>query len=136
MPASRRQSSRGDSDAYDLLQATVVKALDGLKAKDVVALDVRNKTSMTDLIVIASGTSSRHVKSLADEVVKAAKKIGQPPLGVEGSREAEWVLVDLGDAIVHVMLPRSREFYGLERLWTVGDPEPADAFDNEVSLGG
>lgn len=136
VPASRRQSSRGDSDAYDLLQATVVKALDGLKAKDVVALDVRNKTSMTDLIVIASGTSSRHVKSLADEVVKAAKKIGQPPLGVEGSREAEWVLVDLGDAIVHVMLPRSREFYGLERLWTVGDPEPADAFDNEVSLGG
>ncbi len=134
--ASRRKSSTADSDAYDLLQATVVKALDSLKAKDVVALDVRNKTSMTDLIVIASGTSSRHVKSLADEVVKAAKKIGQPPLGVEGSREAEWVLVDLGDAIIHVMLPRSREFYGLERLWTVGDPEPADAFDNEVDLAG
>lgn len=132
---SRRKSTSADSDAYELLQATVVRALDSLKAKDVVALDVRNKTSMTDLIVIASGTSSRHVKSLADEVVKAAKKIGQPPLGVEGSREAEWVLVDLGDAIVHVMLPRSREFYGLERLWTVGDPEPADAFDNEVRLG-
>lgn len=132
---SQRKSSSADSNAHDLLELTIVKALDGLKAKDVVALDVRNKTSMTDLIVIASGTSSRHVKSLADEVVKTAKKIGQPPLGVEGSREAEWVLVDLGDAIVHLMLPRSREFYGLERLWSVGDPEPADAFDSEVGKG-
>lgn len=131
----RRKASSADSDAYELLRSTVVNALDGLKAKDVVALDVRAKTSMTDLIVIASGTSTRHVKSLADEVVKASKKIGQPPLGVEGEREAEWVLVDLGDAIVHVMLPRSREFYGLERLWTVGDPDPADAYDDEAALG-
>jgi ribosome-associated protein len=99
----------------------VIDALDELKAKDVREIDVRGKTSIADLLVIASGTSARHVKSIADEVVKFAKKAGVMPLGVEGEQEAEWVLVDLGDVIVHVMLPRIREFYGLERLWTVGD---------------
>ena len=94
-----------------------------LKAKDIREIDVRGKTSIADLLVIASGTSARHVKSIADEVVKFAKKAGVMPLGVEGEQEAEWVLVDLGDVIVHVMLPRIREFYGLERLWTVGDRE-------------
>ncbi len=132
--AARRKLSTADSNAHALLQTTIIAALDRLKAKDVVALDVRDKTSMTDLIVIATGTSSRHVKGLADEVVKASKQIGQLPLGVEGAREGEWVLVDLGDAIIHVMLPRSREFYGLERLWTVGDPEPADALEGEAEL--
>lgn len=130
-----RKASNADNDAYELLRSTVVTALEGLKAKDVVTIDVRAKTSMTDLIVVASGTSTRHVKSLANEVVKESKKIGQAPLGVEGDRDAEWVLVDLGDAIIHVMLPRSREFYGLERLWTVGDPDPADAFDDEAAIG-
>lgn len=132
--AARRKSSDADSDAHALLHKTILDALDRLKAKDVVALDVRDKTSMTDLIVIATGTSSRHVKGLAEEVVKSSKQIGQLPLGVEGAREGEWVLVDLGDAIIHVMLPRSREFYGLERLWTVGDPEPADALEGEAEL--
>jgi len=88
---------------------------------DVREIDVRGKTSIADLLVIASGTSARHVKSIADEVSKYAKKAGVMPLGVEGEVEGEWVLVDLGDVIVHVMLPRIREFYGLERLWTVGD---------------
>ena len=132
--SARRKPSIADSNAHALLQKTIMAALDKLKAKDVVALDVRDKTSMTDLIVIATGTSSRHVKGLAEEVVKASKQIGQMPLGVEGAREGEWVLVDLGDAIIHVMLPRSREFYGLERLWTVGDPEPADALEGEAEL--
>lgn len=111
-------------DAAELLRSVVLGALDDLKAKDVQEVDVRGKSSVTDLMVVASGTSSRHVKSLAEEVVKQAKKAGLPPIGVEGQREGEWVLVDLGDVIVHVMLPRTREFYGLERLWTVGDQMP------------
>ncbi|ODV19421.1 MAG: ribosome silencing factor [Rhodanobacter sp. SCN 68-63] len=106
------------------LRQHVISALEELKAKDVREIDVRGRTSIADLLVIASGTSARHVKSIADEVVKFAKKAGVMPLGVEGEQEAEWVLVDLGDVIVHVMLPRIREFYGLERLWTVGDREP------------
>ncbi len=101
------------------LRDHVLTALEDLKARDVCVIDVRGKTSIADLLVIASGTSSRHVKSIADEVVKFAKNAGVFPLGVEGQQEAEWVLVDLGDIIVHVMLPRIREFYGLERLWSV-----------------
>ena len=103
------------------LRKSVIDALEELKAKDVREIDVRGKTSIADLLVIASGTSARHVKSIADEVSKYAKKAGVMPLGVEGQVEAEWVLVDLGDIIVHIMLPRIREFYGLERLWTLGD---------------
>ncbi|GAB2559609.1 ribosome silencing factor [Rhodanobacter koreensis] len=103
------------------LRKSVIDALEELKAKDIREIDVRGKTSIADLLVIASGTSARHVKSIADEVSKFAKKAGVMPLGVEGELEGEWVLVDLGDVIVHVMLPRIREFYGLERLWTVGD---------------
>ncbi len=103
------------------LRKSVIEALEELKAKDVREIDVRGKTSIADLLVIASGTSARHVKSIANEVTKFAKQAGVAPLGVEGEVEGEWVLVDLGDVIVHVMLPRIREFYGLERLWTVGD---------------
>jgi ribosome-associated protein len=109
------------------LRQSVVDALDELKAKDVREIDVRGKTSIADLLVIASGTSARHVKSIADEVLKFAKKAGVHPLGVEGEGEGEWVLVDLGDVIVHVMLPRIREFYGLERLWTVGDRDEGES---------
>ena len=107
-----------------VLLETVHAAIAELKARDVVEIDVRGKSSVTDYMVIASGTSSRHVKSIADEVVRFAKKLDVMPLGVEGEREAEWVLVDLGDVVVHVMLPRVREFYALERLWTVGDQPP------------
>ncbi len=109
----------------DQLLECVRKATEELKAKDLVEIDVIGKSSVADYMVIASGTSSRHVKSIADEVVKFAKNLGVMPLGVEGEREAEWVLVDLGDVIVHVMLPRVREFYALERLWTVGDQPPS-----------
>ena len=116
---------RNISRNLDLL-GQVHHALEELKARDVREIDVRGKTGITDFMVIASGTSSRHVKSIADEVVKQAKQAGIAPLGVEGEGDAEWVLVDLGDVVVHVMMPRTREFYGLERLWTVGDREPAD----------
>lgn len=109
----------------------VHSALEDIKARDTVEIDVRDKTSVCDFMVIASGTSTRHVKSIADEVVRFAKKLDVQPLGVEGEREAEWVLVDLGDVVVHVMLPRVREFYALERLWTVGD-QPPDASEGET----
>ncbi|MCL6714085.1 ribosome silencing factor [Pseudomonas sp. R2.Fl] len=115
-----------------VLLANVHAAVEELKAKDVVEIDVRGKSSVADFLVIASGTSTRHVKSIADEVVKFAKKLDVMPLGVEGEREAEWVLVDLGDVIVHIMLPRVREFYALERLWTVGDQPPEQ---DEVETG-
>ena len=92
----------------ETLLKTVHAAVEELKAKDVVEIDVRGKSSVCDYMVIASGTSTRHVKSVADEVVRFAKKLDVMPLGVEGEREAEWVLVDLGDVIVHVMLPRIR----------------------------
>ena len=108
----------------ETLLKTVLAAVEELKAKDVVQIDVRGKSSVCDFMVIASGTSTRHVKSIADEVVRFAKKLDVMPLGVEGEREAEWVLVDLGDVDVHAMLPRVREFYALERLWTVGDQPP------------
>ena len=113
----------------ELILKTVHAAVEELKAKDTVEIDVRGKTSVTDYLVIASGTSTRHVKSIADEVVRHAKKLDVQPLGVEGEREAEWVLVDLGDVVVHVMLPRVREFYALERLWTVGDQPPGELPD-------
>lgn len=118
------------------LLATVHAALAELKAKDVVEIDVRGKSSVADYMVIASGTSTRHVKSSADEVVKFAKQLEVMPLGVEGEREAEWVLVDLGDVVVHVMLPRVREFYALERLWTVGDNPPDDIETGEATDDG
>ena len=111
----------------EALLTEVHAAMEEIKARDVTEIDVRGKTSVTDYMVVASGTSTRHVKSIADEVVRFAKKTGVMPLGVEGEREAEWVLVDLGDVIVHVMLPRVREFYALERLWTVGDQPPEEA---------
>ncbi|MDW8479905.1 MAG: ribosome silencing factor [Xanthomonadales bacterium] len=109
------------------LCATVLAALDDLKARDVRTLDVRGKTSITDWIIVSSGTSTRHVRSIAEEVVRAAKRDGLVPLGIEGEREGEWILVDLGDVVVHVMLPRVREYYGLERLWGADAVAPARA---------
>ena len=102
-------------------------ALEQLKARDIREIDVRGKTGVTDWMVIASGTSSRHVKSIADEVLRRARLAGFAPIGVEGEKEAEWVLVDLGDAIVHIMLPRVRDLYMLERLWGDGSELPPSA---------
>ncbi|NIR61291.1 MAG: ribosome silencing factor [Gammaproteobacteria bacterium] len=101
----------------EALKDLIVDALEELKGVDIQALDVRGKTTITDFMVVVSGRSDRHVKSLADNVIKRAKAAGVRPLGVEGEREAQWILLDLGDAVVHVMLPRMREFYHLEKLW-------------------
>lgn len=103
----------------DELKQTALQALEDLKALNIAEFDVRGMTSVTDFMIIASGTSDRHVKSLANAVVVACKRAGVVPLGVEGEREGEWVLVDLGDVVVHVMQPRIREFYALEKLWSV-----------------
>jgi ribosome-associated protein len=104
------------------LVKTVVAALDDMKAVNVKVFDVRRVTDVSDCMVLASGNSDRHVRSIADRVVERAKAGGFRPMGVEGERDGEWVLVDLNDVIVHVMLPRVREFYGLEELW---EPPPA-----------
>ncbi|MFZ5756315.1 MAG: ribosome silencing factor [Pseudomonadota bacterium] len=101
------------------LSILVNGALADMKAQNVVTLDVGGMTSIADRIVVASGTSSRHVKSIADRVIERAKEAGVKPLGVEGDAMAEWVLVDLGDVIVHVMTPATRQYYDLERLWSV-----------------
>src|ERR1700751_840270 len=106
------------------LQDIVTAALDDMKAVNVEVLDVRGLTDIADVMIIASGNSDRHVKSIADNVLQKAKESGFRALGKEGERDGEWVLVDLQDIIVHVMLPRVREFYGLERLWDNGTEAP------------
>lgn len=106
------------------LVKTVVAALDDMKAVNVKVMDVRKVTDVADCMVIASGNSDRHVRSIADNVVMKAKAAGFRPMGTEGERDGEWVLVDLNDVIVHVMLPRVREFYGLEGLWDVSPSKP------------
>ena len=97
----------------------VENALDEMKAVNVKELAVNKLTDITDTMIIASGNSDRHVRSIADRVVEHAKKAGFRPMGVEGERDGEWVLVDLQDVIVHIMLPKVREFYRLESLWDV-----------------
>ncbi len=100
------------------LKRLVTTALEELKARDVVSLDVTALTDMMDYMVVASGTSSRHVKALADRVTEEARKRGARSPGVEGQGGSEWILVDCGDVVVHVMLPSARDFYALERLWS------------------
>ncbi len=100
----------------DLL-TVISSALTDMKGKDIVQLDVRGLSNVTDCMVIATGTSNRHVKSLADEVSFKAKQNGVLPLGIEGEMSGDWVLSDLGDVVVHVMQAEAREFYDLERLW-------------------
>jgi ribosome-associated protein len=120
-----RTRSRRSPERVSPLQQTVTAALDDMKAVNVKVLDVRGLTDIADTMVIASGNSDRHVRSIAENVAQKAKAAGYRPLGTEGARDGEWVLVDLTDILVHVMLPRVREFYGLERLWDTGEASPA-----------
>lgn len=107
----------------------VVAALEDVKALDIVKLDVRKMTTVTDWMIVASGTSSRHVTALVDNVAEVVKAAGHRPAGVEGEDGGEWVLLDLQDALVHVMLPKVREFYNLEKLWSISPSGDAAATD-------
>ena len=121
------QQGKPAEDPGDRQLEIVSTALEDMKGVDIKVIDVRDLTSITDRMVIVSGTSTRHLKALADNVALQAKKHGFPALGVEGEQGAEWVLIDLGDVVVHVMLPGIRDFYALEKLWSVGGDTRADS---------
>jgi len=116
-----------DALSFDQLKELVISALEDFKAIDIQTIDVSDQIPLTELFVIASGSSSRHVKSMAENLVAKAKAAGCQPLGVEGQREADWVLVDLNDVIVHLMLPQARAFYNLEKLWQVSTDQRSSA---------
>jgi len=105
----------------------VIDALQDVKGIDIRVIDVQDKSSVTDVMVVASGNTARQVKALADSVVEKAKQAGVRPLGVEGEEHGEWILVDLGDLVVHIMQPAVRDFYNLEKLW--GEESPAAAHE-------
>jgi ribosome-associated protein len=112
-PARPRRTPRRNS----VLEKLVLAALDEMKAVNIKLLDVRGLTDIADAMIVASGNSDRHVRAIAERVVEKARASGRRPFGVEGQRDGEWVLVDLQDVLLHVMLPRVREFYGIEQLW-------------------
>jgi ribosome-associated protein len=109
----------------ETMKQAVVAALEDIKAKDIAVLDVSKLTSMTECMIIASADSNRQTRALSSNVQKKLKELGVPPLGVEGEDNGEWVLVDLGSVVVHIMQPAVREHYSLEELW--GGKRPADA---------
>ncbi len=129
---SRRATVSRPATPSSPVPGLVQAALDDMKAVNIKVLDVRALTDITDTMIIASGNSDRHVRSIADRVVQNAKAAGVKPFGVEGARDGEWALVDLHDVIVHVMLPRVREFYGLERLWGSAETAVAAAVKPKV----
>jgi len=101
------------------LSDLAIAALDDIKGQNIIKLDVRDMTTVTDYMVIASGTSTRHVQALVEHVAEKATEAGHKPIGIEGESGSEWVLLDLQDTLVHVMLPKVREFYNLEKLWSL-----------------
>lgn len=109
------------------LRDLVVSSLEDMKAVDIHLTDVRGQNPLTDLFVVATGNSNRHVKSIADKLIMRAKEHGNQPVGVEGYSPGEWVLVDLNDVIVHIMLPQTRAFYNLEKLWEVSEAHRSSA---------
>ncbi len=108
------------------LKKVVIEAIDDVKGIDLSVLDVKGRTSVTDVMIIVSGNTSRQVRAIANSVIMAVKKNAHPPLGTEGEEYGEWALVDLGDIIVHIMQPSVRDFYNLEKLWGEDSPAPAD----------
>lgn len=111
------------------LKQLAIDALEDLKGNDIVCMDVRAQTDIADYMILASGTSSRHVASLVNNVIVEAKEAGLNPRGIEGKEGGEWILIDLIDVVVHVMVPQAREFYDLERLWSI---DPATEENNPL----
>lgn len=111
------------------LSELVIDVLEEVKAQDIVKLDVRDMTTVTDYMIVASGTSNRHVRALAEAVAEKSRLAGHRATGIEGEEGSEWVLLDLRDTLVHVMLPRVREFYNLEKLWSLRPTSDAVATD-------
>lgn len=116
-PTSKKPSSKKPAGAKPSLLQVIINALEDLKAQNIVTLDVTRLTDVTDTLIIASGSSSRQVRALAQHAVEEAKKQGMPSIGIEGLDGGEWVLADFGDVVLHVMQPEVREFYDLEKLW-------------------
>ena len=109
----------GDDGPVEALETLILDSLDDDKAEDVVAIDLRGKSSITDIMIIASGRSARHVASLADHLVRKLKETGRGKARVEGTQTNDWVLIDVGDIIIHLFRPEVREFYNLEKMWSV-----------------
>lgn len=128
MNSSRRPAvtASPETDPGRALAEAAVAALEEVKAVDIALIDVRGKTALTDYLVIASGNSERHLATLKDAVVECASARRVRPLGVEGERSSDWILIDLADCVIHLMRPAARAFYDLERFWSVG-PEPETA---------
>jgi ribosome-associated protein len=123
----RQHTDKTVDENLDRLQGVVMAALADVKGTQIRVIDVCGLTSITDRMIIVSGTSTRHIRALADNVVLRAKQHGFPVLGVEGEDSTGWILVDLADVVVHVMMPETRAFYALEKLWSVGDHDTASA---------
>ena len=119
---------------YDKLTELVVDALEDIKGIDIRVIDVREKTSITDIMIIATGNSNRQVKALVDSVIDACKREKISILGVEGTEAGEWALIDLGDIVVHVMQPSVRDFYNIEKLW--GEESPTNQIESQSDLSG
>ncbi|HYW76403.1 MAG TPA: ribosome silencing factor [Gammaproteobacteria bacterium] len=131
MSTSKEQAATGNAEAGAdpgrILCDALIAALEEVKAVEPVVIDVHGKTPLTDYLVIASGNSDRHLATLRQAVIEAAREHGQKPLGIEGERgDSEWVLIDLADCVVHLMRPATRAFYDLERLWSLDAPLSSD----------
>lgn len=109
------------------LNDVIIEALENVKGQDITVLDVTELSDVMDSLIVVSGNTARQVKALADSVIEDCKQAGFRPLGVEGTDVGEWVLVDLGDTVVHIMLPDTRAFYDLERLWSMRPGDLAQA---------
>ncbi len=118
------------------LHEIIINALEDVKAQDIVSIDVKELTGVMDTMVVASGNSNRQVKSLANNVVVDAKKAGFDLIGIEGDDVSEWILVDFGDVIVHIMLPATRVFYDLEKLWSLRPDDRPISADSDTTMHG